>query len=47
VIQVSCVKPLGMVTEIHSMTLFFGCAGTSVTGPWMTMSGRICQPSGH
>src|SRR5260370_40165833 len=43
----SLVNPLGTVTHDHSMTLVFGCAGTSVSGPWTMTSGWICQPSGH
>src|ERR1700679_3596490 len=39
VIQVSWVKPVGTVTEVHSITLFLGLAGTSVTGPSMMTSG--------
>src|SRR5579863_1086321 len=39
VIQVSSVKPDGTVTDIHSITLFLGWAGTSVAGPFTIMSG--------
>src|SRR2546430_2555746 len=47
VTHMSLVNPLGTVIHAHSMTLFFGCAGTSVTGPCTMTSGWICQPSGH
>ena len=47
VTQVSFVNPVGMMTVIHSTTLFFGLAGTSVVGPSTMMSGVIAQPSGH
>src|SRR5437899_7997263 len=47
VTQVSSVKPVGMIAVIHSTTLFFGRAGTAVTGPSTIISGWISQPSAH
>src|SRR5579872_831596 len=47
VTQVSFVKLVGMVTDIHSITLFFGAAGTSITGPSRITSGWMAQASGH
>ena len=47
VTHVSLVKPVGLITVIHSTTLFLGFAGTSVTGPSTMMSGLIAQPSGR
>ena len=46
VIHVSFVKPLGMLTVVHSMTFFSGRAGTRNSGPRTIRSGLICQPSG-
>src|SRR5665213_2620061 len=47
VTQVSFLKLVGMVTDIHSITLFLGAAGTSITGPSRMMSGWMAQTSGH
>ena len=44
VTHVSFVKPLGMITVIHSTTLFLTVAGTSVVGPSTMMSGLMNQP---
>src|SRR5262249_15547493 len=48
VTHVSFVNPVGVVRVIHSITLFFGCAGTVYGTPFKTRSGCAVHPfAGH